>query len=315
MTNIHCIAVVGSTGTGKTALSLSIAEYLSINGYSSAIINMDSQQIYKELPIITAHPTEQEQQLYPHHYYGYLSITDSTCVEKHIHSVYSLCNTLWKQDIIPILVGGTGMYFYILFNGIASIPPINEVIRHSQREFVLHNKEEAYYQLLYHDPVFAKSITPGDTQRIARGLEVFYSTGIPLSQWYTNKKTFLQLHTSIGIKKPLSLLHQHLHTRILTMLQQGALEEVQSICSTYHEKYIKNITCIGFQEVKNHIEGMLSYQQCIEQWFIHTRQYAKRQRTWFNNKHTVHYWIEDVEYKKIPKIIKKYLASLNLVVK
>lgn len=312
MSNIHCIAIVGSTGTGKTALSLRIAEYLKDSGYSSAIINMDSRQVYRELPIISAQPTREQQNLVTHYYYGYLGILETLDVEKYIESVYMLCTTLWEQQIIPIIVGGTGMYFHILFNGIAPIPPIDESIRKEQRIFVRNNKKEAYNKLYQHDPIFASTITDGDTQRIARGLEVFYSTGIPLSQWHKQKKTFISKHTSIGITKATPLLHEHLRIRISDMITEGAIEEVQSILTVYNGAYGQATSCIGFNELAKYLTGIISYEECIDTWYIRTRQYAKRQRTWFKHKHHVHYWLNHTEYEKdIPYIIEKYITSLK----
>ncbi|MDE7469327.1 MAG: tRNA (adenosine(37)-N6)-dimethylallyltransferase MiaA [Desulfovibrionaceae bacterium] len=312
MNKIHCIAIVGATGTGKTALSLLFAEYLCMMGYTSAIINMDSRQVYRELPIISAQPTQEQKERVPHYYYGYLEITDILHVEYYVESIYTLCKTLWEQGTIPIIVGGTGMYFYILFNGIAPIPPIDEKIRKEQREYVLHNIKDAYSQLSQYDPLFASSITPYDTQRIARGLEVLHSTGIPLSQWHQHKKTFIDKHTSIALQKPTPLLQQHLYLRISEMISSGAIEEVEIILRNHSGEYGQASSCIGFQEIKDYLEGKNSYEECIENWFIHTRQYAKRQRTWFAHKHHVHHWLQHIEYEKeVLRITQEYISSIK----
>lgn len=309
METIHPIAVVGSTGTGKTALALYIAQYLIQSGYSCAIINMDSRQVYKAFPLVSAQPSAKEQYLVPHYYYGYLSLNARLHVEEYVENIASLCRKLWQHKTIPILVGGTGMYFYTLCNGIAPIPNIKEEIRNIQRTKVKNNIEEAYQELVEHDPFFAASITQGDSQRIARGLEVFYSTGVPLSEWHKEKKQCMQIATSIGIIKPKSILNEHLLERIHQMIAQGAIEEVNTVIKEYSDATQQAFSCIGVQEIMSYLNNTLSKEECIEQWLIHTRQYAKRQRTWFKNKHSVH-WVNYTSYaKEVNDILHTYLRT------
>lgn len=308
---IHCLTIVGSTGTGKTALALYIAQYIKSKGYTSAIINMDSRQVYKEIPIISAQPTEEDKCITPHYLYGYLQLTDRISVEQHIRSVYALCESLWNHGTIPLLVGGTGLYFHVLLHGISPIPDIDITIRQAQHSKVTQDKSKAYEELCDIDPIFAYTISAGDSQRITRGLEVFYGTGIPLSQWHTQKQTFITQHTSIGITKPIPLLHIHLQQRIDSMIAMGAIDEIHTAYLQSQKMITQAHSCIGFSELMKYIQGSISYHTCVEQWFLHTRQYAKRQRTWFRNKHHIDYWLEyQYDINIVHDIIDRYLNTI-----
>ncbi len=270
-------SIVGPTASGKSNLALVLAE--KING---EIVNADSMQVYSVLPILSAHPDMSALKRIPHHLYGYLAPLSQEDVVSWCKKAADMCRDLYKKNKIPILVGGSGLYIKTLINGIAPIPPIPQCVRQSvQRTLDERGLKELYKILKARDPDI--TIDPNNPMRVMRALEVVTHTQKPLSHWKKMHQTsFLDANTTVIYLKPARhILHQRIHQRTLWMLNHGAIDEVKSFPVPLHESGI--LKTIGYKEISCHLEGKSTYDEMMKKIVIKTRQYAKRQETWFNN--------------------------------
>lgn len=304
------ICLLGATGTGKSAVALSLA--LQCNG---EIINADSRQVYKDFPLIAALPDEEAMQRVPHHLYAFLSASESISAgtwarmaEQHICD----CHTRGK---IPILVGGTGMYIKALFNPIVAIPPIPEAVRQEiGQDLQKKGLASLYSQLECCDLTTAKRLHPNDTQRIVRALEVWRHTGVTLSAWHLQSPAPRPAKLlRLGLQADLNALSQRLFHRIQKMVQAGAVAEVEQAFELF-SKQQKQWAClesmavytrqeipslsqsytaqepptlgagwssIGCRELLAWLCGHVDLDTAKKRWYQNTRSYAKRQITWF----------------------------------
>lgn len=273
--------VCGPTASGKSKLALDIALYL--NG---GIINADSMQSYEKLPILSAQPSVEDQKLVRHFLYGDFSVTEVNSSGKWLSSVQNLLKESSFQ--IPVFVGGTGLYIKALLEGLSPIPEIPGFIR--QQLSVLAkttSKDDLFGILQKEDPLTAEKIDPYNTQRILRALEVMRYTHLSLTEWQKiskEKMVDLPLPIKVILIDPnREALYDHINHRTEHMMKMGAIEEVKSlkekniILSTAAQKML------GYEEISAYLDGHLSRGEMIEQIQQRTRQYAKRQMTWFRH--------------------------------
>lgn len=267
------------TASGKSALAIELAKNL--NG---KIINADSAQVYADLHVLTARPSFQEESEVPHALYGHVDGAKS----------YSAGN--WAKDVVheidsvramPILTGGTGLYFKALFDGLADIPPVPTQIREKWRRDAQQRPPGELYALLQQcDPVTALRLQVNDRQRITRALEVFEASGEPLSILQTKltrrvkeKNKWLRIVVSRG---RLSL-DETVAIRFERMLESGAIDEVQALLARNLDLSLPVMKAIGVRELSAYLSGRLTLNEAKEKAIVATRQYAKRQETWFRN--------------------------------
>lgn len=282
------ICIMGPTGAGKTASSLSMAK----KGLKTWIINTDSRQLYKDFPIISAQPDEEEKSHCPHKLYGYLETTETSSAGDWIERAKNCIAEAHQQNIIPVLVGGTGFYFRALLDGIVEIPPIPEDIHlHFIQQAEIKGSKSLYDELCKIDPKYAQKIHFNDKQRISRALEVFTATGKKFSDWHkeTQQNTDYDI-LRIGIGLPLKELTPILQLRTKIMLERGALEEAKKALEICPDITAPGWTGIGCIELARYLLGEYDMQECQYLWNKNTRAYAKRQWTWFRADKRIHWF-------------------------
>lgn len=273
--------ICGPTASGKSALALDVARH-----QQGHIINADSMQLYKELPVLSAQPSLKDQASLPHFLYGTLSVTEISSVGKWLQLVEGVL----KKSPSPssIFVGGTGLYLKALIEGLSPIPDIPGIVRQELATLTRTTSPEDLFQLLREeDPLTAAQIDPHNTQRILRALEVIRHTQKPLAEWQQMAK-----EKTISLPLPLKIilidpdretLYATINQRVEDMLEKGAIAEVQKLKENYIIPSTTSQKMLGYEEISAYLGGYLSRREMIEQLQQKTRHYAKRQLTWFRN--------------------------------
>ncbi len=276
------IIIGGVTCSGKSQLAIDLAR--AVNG---EIINADSMQVYKELPIITAQPMEDDKKLFPHHLYGFLPCDEVFTVASYIELVKEKIEKIYEKEKTPIFVGGTGFYISALLNGINQIPDTNPSIRQDVRNEYEEIGIEAFYnKLCALDPQTCTYINKNDKQRMMRSMEVLKSSGKPINYWWKNaKKPIFEGFNvkTIALIPEKDILNLYLRQRIDKMIDCGLLEEVSEFNKLYPSLKNSSAKAIGLQDLLDYVSGKTSIDIAIEKMLVSTRQYAKRQSTWFRN--------------------------------
>ncbi|OYY70452.1 MAG: tRNA (adenosine(37)-N6)-dimethylallyltransferase MiaA [Sphingomonadales bacterium 28-55-16] len=270
--------IAGPTASGKTALALHLAKTGNF-----VVINADSAQVYSDLPILSAQPTVEEQSSVPHHLFGYLDgvtpcsaarwATDAKKVIAHAHAA----------GMTPILVGGSGLYIRTLLDGIAPIPEVAPELRTHIRALPI---TEAYAALQHHDPQVAATLAPTDISRITRALEVVQSTGRSISEWRKAKTGGISDAITLRpllLLPPRDWLYKRCDVRFEMMMARGAVAEVEALLMRDLPQDAPVMRAIGVPEISAYLKGTLPRNEAITLGQIATRQYAKRQFTWFRN--------------------------------
>lgn len=272
------VCLAGPTGAGKTAAALALAEALPIS-----VINADSRQVYADFPIITAQPSPEERARCPHLLYGFLSTDEKLGAGEYARLAAAAIAEEHEKGRLPILVGGTGLYFKTLLEGIAAIPDVPRPISaYWQTRCQAEGAPALHALLAEHDPAYAAKIHPHDRQRVTRALEVWQATGKSFSWWHARPLPVTPYDAcKIGISLPMAELEILLGARIESMLRAGALEEARAALIRCPSPEAPGWTGIGCKEVHAHLEGSLTLDECRVLWRKNTRAYAKRQNTWF----------------------------------
>jgi len=277
---VKVYVIGGPTASGKSTLATQIAQEK-----KGVILNGDSLQVYAGLEILTDQPSYQTQQVIPHRLYGFLDPTQLYSAALWLSQVVQEIESALQEGLTPIVVGGTGLYLKTLLTGISSIPSIDPQIRQDLQE-CQRSQQALYLELQNTDRELATRIHPHDRQRTLRGLEVFYGTGKPLSYWQKQKPTPLPYEFEpIFLMPTVEDLRPRLMERIEKMVEHGVLEEVAAILLL--PPSMTAMKAIGLQEFGAFIQGVSSLERAKELTFIHTCQYAKRQRTWFRHQFNV----------------------------
>ncbi len=273
------ICLMGPTASGKTALAMALCDNLPCD-----IVSVDSALIYRNMDIGTAKPTAEELQQYPHRLIDIKDAAQSYSVAEFCRDALAEINAIRDQGRIPLLVGGTMMYFKGLIEGISPLPEADAEIRQKiEQEAQAFGWQHMHEQLLACDPQAAERIHPNDPQRITRALEVFRLTGNTLSQLTETKGDklagdVLQIAIAPSERKTL---HQRIELRFKQMLAQGFKDEVKSLMrrNDLHEN-LPSIRCVGYRQMWQHLQGEFDEQEMEFRGICATRQLAKRQLTW-----------------------------------
>lgn len=274
-------ALLGPTASGKTALALQLAQR-----FPCEIISLDSALVYHDMDIGTAKPTLEERAIALHHLIDIINPLQTYSAAEFVSDCVKLVNEIHSRNHLPLIVGGTMMYFHALMQGLNALPQADETVRMQlQQEKEQLGLSFLYQQLQKIDPQTAARLANNDSQRIERALEVFRLTGKPLSQHFAEQETVvspLQLHTLTLIAQDRSRLHQQINLRFNQMIQNGFLDEVAQLCQKYPtlQPDMPSMRCVGYRQVWAHLNGETSLSECIEQGQAATRQLAKRQLTW-----------------------------------
>ncbi len=267
------ITICGPTAAGKSGLALTLASYL-----GSVILSADSRQVYREFNIGTAKPSATDQQLVPHYLIDICEPTETLTVADYQQQAQALIAQFQQQGLVPLLVGGTGLYIRSVVQGLK----IPRVAPHKELRSQLQSlgQVQLYAMLQQVDPAAAQKIHPHDSVRTLRGLEVFYITGHPISEQqgeYPPNYPILQL--GLDCADPAALTRRIEH-RTEQMLKVGWAAEVESLCQKYGFD-LSLLDTLGYREMKQYLVGQISLSEAKDLTVLHTRQFAKRQRTWF----------------------------------
>ena len=280
MTSKRAILIAGPTASGKSSIALDVARAL-----GGVIINADSMQVYKDLDIITARPGPAEREAAPHALYGILDGADHFSVAAWLILAKAEAGKAWESGRIPVFTGGTGLYFKALTQGLVDLPEISEGVRGQLRRRLENEGLKALYQdLEAKDPETAGRLKPADQQRIIRALEVFEATGKPLSRWLrkTTENPFKGVEfVKICLLAGPEILNQKIHARFQNMIKKGALREAAGFAAKGIDRSRPVMKALGLRPLLRHLKGDISIDEAARLAVIETRQYAKRQRTWF----------------------------------
>ena len=276
------ILIAGPTASGKSALALRLAEKL-----GGTIVNTDSMQVYRDLRIITARPSPAEEARVPHRLYGHVDAAENYSVGRWCRDVAEALAETVAQGRVPILVGGTGLYFKALTRGLAAVPPIPAEIRAQVRgRLQSEGVAPLYDELAKRDPVTAQRLMPNDRSRISRALEVVLATGRSLSDWHRDGQPALidpERAAKVFITCERRQLVARIETRFAAMLKAGALEEVGVLAARRLDPMLPAMKAHGVPWLIRHLNGEISLDEAAEGSIMDTRRYAKRQVTWFRN--------------------------------
>jgi tRNA dimethylallyltransferase len=268
------VLIAGPTASGKSALAVKVA-----HERNGVIINADSMQVYKELRILSARPSAEDEAEAPHRMYGYVAGAEDYSAGHWLRDVKTEIEACLAIGKLPIVVGGTGLYFMALQGGLAEIPQIPEVIREEWRNYT----GDLHIALQKVDPLRAARLNPADKQRILRALEVYEATGQTLSHWQGQAKDngFLNQFNveRLFVDVPREVLYARAENRFDVMMEQGALNEVAALPDLPMAQPI--MKAIGVLELLDHVRGNISRDEALVLAKTATRQYIKRQLTWW----------------------------------
>ena len=306
MDNSSAIVVVaGPTASGKSDLALRLAQE-----FDGELICSDSMQVYRQFDIGTAKPTLSEQKLVPHHQLDLIDPDGNYSAGKYERDTSIIIQQIQQRGHLPILVGGTGLYYRALMYGISNIPKIPGKLR--QDLFSLqeeHGTSYCWEQLQKHDPQTAKRLHPNDTSRIMRSLEVVLATGTSIADFQL-QQPFAEARypvLAIAYEWERSLLYERINQRTRKMLKSGWIEEVEMLLESYPPE-LKPLQAIGYREIVEHLQNKLKQEALVKKIQLRTRQYAKRQMTWFRREAKIAWQQPDDEAAILDKI-KVYLEK------
>lgn len=276
------IILCGPTASGKSYLGHALAK-----ACDGEIINIDSMQVYKEIPIITASPPENYKSEIPYHLYNFLPITEDFSVVKYLKLASEKINQIAASDKLPILVGGTGLYINSLVFGYNNIPDISDDLRQKVRK--LHNEIgniELHNRLTKLDTIAASKINQSDTQRLIRAYEVVLQTGksIFFFQTLPKEQILSEFNFKIIFLNPeRKFLYKTIDERLANIFKDGAIDEIALIKKQFNSENYLNLKAVGIKEILAYLENKLTLNKALTLAQTRTRRYAKRQITWFKH--------------------------------
>ncbi len=290
MPDYESILIAGPTASGKSALALTLAESL-----GGVVINADSMQVYKDLRVITARPSPRDEARAAHRLYGHVDAAENYSVGRWLGEAEAALAAAQAAGHIPIFVGGTGLYFKALTQGLAAIPPIPAAIRaHIRARIDALGAPALHAELGRRDPAAAARLSPGDRVRIARALEVLEATGQSITSWHAaglpppiEPKRALKLF----LAPPRDELYRRIDARFEAMIEAGALDEVRALAARALDPLLPAMKAHGVPWLTRHLAGELPLSAAVEAAKKDTRHYAKRQLTWFRTQLSDFEWV------------------------
>ena len=275
--------IAGPTASGKSAAAVQLAQKLAKDGRTGVVINADSAQVYANLQVLSARPTEEEMGAIEHRLFGDWDGVEACSAADWATRARAEIADCHASGAVPILVGGTGMYLKVLIEGIAPIPEIDPEVRAVVRAMTT---ETAYAALSIEDPIKAAELKPGDSQRIARALEVKRSTGVTLGDWQQAKTGGIGDEVDlfpVVLMPERQWVYDRCDTRFAQMMEAGAVEEVEALLKRGLSPDLPVMRAIGVAEISAYLRKEASLEDTIAAGAQATRQYAKRQFTWLRN--------------------------------
>ncbi|WP_050401890.1 tRNA (adenosine(37)-N6)-dimethylallyltransferase MiaA [Bradyrhizobium embrapense] len=286
----RAVLIAGPTASGKSALALKLAQRT-----GGVVINTDSMQVYRDLKVITARPTANEEAQVPHRLYGHVDAGVNFSAGAWVTDAAKVLGEAREQGRLPIFIGGSGLYFSALTRGLSAVPPIPADVRDGVRaRLEQHGVEALHAELAARDPVSAERLKPRDRTRIARALEVVEATGRPLPDWHRDGLPPLlppgQFH-ALFLAPEREWLYARIDARFGAMLDTGALDEVAALAARGLDPLLPAMKAHGVPALIRHLKGEISREQAAEIGRADTRHYAKRQFTWFRHKLPEFEWV------------------------
>lgn len=286
MTKKRILIISGATASGKSALALHIAQKR--NGL---IINADAMQQYSGLPILSAQPSKDDQKAVSHFLYSILKPDENSSVADWLLLARKQIDQALDQGKLPIIVGGTGLYISKLMDGINKIPEIDENLKLGVRDLIKNSSREELIKILIDLKENPDDVVKLDKQRLGRRIEVLKQTGKTLSWWQNQPNEIFypqEYFEHIQISLPREILYKNCDERLKLMFDKGAIEEVKSLVNQGFKPESLMANTIGFLEIKDYLEGKISLDEALKTSQQKTRNYAKRQMTWFRNQFKKH---------------------------
>ena len=282
------VAIVGPTAIGKTQLSLRLAQLC-----DTEIIGADSRQVYRFMDIGTAKPTQQELSLVPHHLIDIILPNEDFSLAQYQNLTYQAIIDIQQRGKLPLLVGGSGMYVWSVLEGwtIPRVPPDNKLRQSLEEKAKEVGKEELYRELARVDPVATEQIDPNNVRRVIRALEVYQGTGLRFSQ-LKNKKTPSFEISIIGLTASREELYRRIDDRVDEMIEQGLVDEVESLLNMGYTVDLPAMSAIGYREISQFIRGDITLDAAIQQMKYQTHRFARSQYSWFRLKDARIKWLD-----------------------
>ena len=308
MSKPEIILIAGPTASGKSALALKLAEK-----FGGAIVNADSMQVYRDLRVITARPSADQERRVPHRLYGHVDAAENYSVGRWCAEAAAVLTTAKNENRTAIVVGGTGLYFSALARGLAAVPPIPAEIRSAVRARLKSEGVAALHaELKVRDPAAAARLSPGDRARITRALEVVLATGRPLMDWHAeNKPAIVDLAgtAKVFLMPDRDELLRRIDARFDAMMAAGALDEVQALAARKLDRNLPAMKAHGVPWLIRHLNGEITLAEATEHAKLETRQYTKRQATWFRNQLPQFEWVAPAEAQAATEAQLRALAN------
>jgi tRNA dimethylallyltransferase len=296
------LVLVGPTAVGKTGASLELA------GDRFEIVSADSVQVYKYLDVGSGKPERADRERIPHHLIDIVDPDVPFTAGEFCREAEKAAAHIRSRNRLPMIVGGTGLYIDAYFHGLSEIPGISPDVREAIRaDCAAGGLGKLYEELVRVDPAFGGRIHPNDTQRIIRGLEVYRGTGRPLSSFYTGKRGYASDDSlCVGLYEDREELRRRIDARVDMMIGRGFVEEVRSLRERGYGSELNSMQSIGYAEINGYLDGALGMVEAIEKIKTMTKQYAKRQMTWFRkNKMVV--WLRAGDMENMRLLVQQWL--------
>ena len=289
--------IAGPTASGKSALALELAQKA-----GGVVINTDSMQVYRDLRIITARPTLPEEALVPHRLYGCVDASVNFSAGSWVADAAKVLAEVRAENLLPIFVGGSGLYFKALTRGLSAVPPVPAEIRDAVRARLERDGVEALHaELAQRDPVSAERLKPRDRTRVARALEVVEATGRSLNDWHREGLPPLLPkgeYSAVFLAPERDQLYGRIDARFDTMLAAGALEEVTALAARKLDPILPAMKAHGVPALIRHLKGEITREEAADIGRADTRHYAKRQFTWFRHQLPEFEWVKPEEARE-----------------
>lgn len=288
--------LIGPTGVGKTELSLSIAEH-----FNTEIISADSRQLYRQLKIGTAAPTSQQLKRVKHHLVGTLELTDYYSAAKYESEVISLLSKLFLKKDVYLLTGGSMMYVDAVCKGIDDIPTVDKITRDLMLDrYKEMGLEQMCSELKLLDPIYYNQVDLKNPKRVIHALEICYMTGKPYSSFLTRETKERPFNIiKVGLYREREELYNRINERVIEMINAGLIDEVKSV---YPYKALNSLNTVGYKEIINYLDGVWSKDFAIQKIQQNSRNYAKKQMTWFKRDQDISWFKPDNKDKIIDYI-------------